>query len=152
MPSNAKDNNGKSLEEKKRNLPVPADFHDVAHIKRRQFLLAYAENGNTTRSAEIAGCSREAPYSLPWKNDEAFQAGLVEAERMAGDRLEDECRRRAIEGVETPVGWYKGKAGGVVQKYSDTLLIVMLKAKKPEYRESQQIIVNLPTLIVGDLD
>ena len=45
-------------------------------------------------------------------------------------------RRRAVEGVEEPVGWYKGEAGGVVRKYSDTLLIFLLKGRKPEmYRE-----------------
>lgn len=142
--------NGKS--KKTNNLPVPADFNAVSHIKRRQFLIAYAETGNRTRSAEIAGVSREASYSKPWDDDEAFQAGLVEAERMAGDRLEEECRRRAIKGVRTPVGFYKGKAGEWVQKYSDTLLIVMLKAKKPEYRDSQQVVINVPTLIVGDLE
>ena len=59
-----------------------------------------------------------------------------EASEDAADSLEAEARRRAVEGVEEPVGWYKGQAGGVVRKYSDTLLIFLLKGRRPElYRE-----------------
>ncbi len=46
---------------------------------------------------------------------------------MALDVLEDEVTRRAVEGVEEPAGWYKGKSGGTVRRYSDTLLIFRLK-------------------------
>ena len=51
---------------------------------------------------------------------------------MAADILEDEVDRRAVEGVEKPVGWHKGKPGGYVREYSDTLLIFLLKGDRPE--------------------
>ena len=39
-------------------------------------------------------------------------------------------------GVEEQVGWYRGVAGGTVRRYSDVLLIFLLKALRPErYRE-----------------
>ncbi len=34
------------------------------------------------------------------------------AKEDAADTLEAEACRRAVEGVEKPVGWYKGKPGG----------------------------------------
>ena len=41
-----------------------------------------------------------------------------------------------MEGVEEPTGWYKGEPGGFIRRYSDTLLIFLLKGLKPEvYRE-----------------
>ena len=51
---------------------------------------------------------------------------------MAGDILEAEAHRRAVEGVEEPVGWYKGQAGGTVRRYSDVLLMFLLKGVLPE--------------------
>jgi hypothetical protein len=56
--------------------------------------------------------------------------------------LEDEARRRAYEGWEEPV-WHKGVNCGTVRKFSDTLLIVLLKAHMPEkYRENIKIDLN----------
>ncbi len=48
------------------------------------------------------------------------------------DILEAEAFRRAVEGVEKPVGWYKGEPGGYVREYSDVLLMFQLKALRPE--------------------
>ena len=42
-----------------------------------------------------------------------------------------EARRRALTGVEEPV-YYKGEAVDRTAKYSDTLLIFLLKAHRPE--------------------
>ena len=53
--------------------------------------------------------------------------------------LEDEAIRRAREGVDEPV-FYKGEHCGNVRRYSDTLLIFMLKARKPDvYRKRASI-------------
>ena len=57
---------------------------------------------------------------------------LVEpAPVMAADILEAEAYRRALEGREKPVGWYKGKPGGYVREYSDVLLMSLLKGASP---------------------
>ncbi len=59
---------------------------------------------------------------------------------MAADVLEAEAHRRAVEGVEEPVGWYKGVAGGTVRRYSDVLLIFTLKGLLPDiYRERKDV-------------
>ena len=50
--------------------------------------------------------------------------------------LEREARRRAVEGVEEPVGFYKGEPSAYVRKYSDTLLIFLMKGARPDkYRD-----------------
>ncbi len=64
------------------------------------------------------------------------RSGSDLAKLQAADVLEAEAHRRAVEGVEEAVGWYKGEAGGTVRKYSDVLLIFLLKSLQPErYRE-----------------
>ena len=53
----------------------------------------------------------------------------------AADALELEARRRAVEGTEKPV-FFQGYECGRIREYSDTLLIVLLKANRPgKFRE-----------------
>lgn len=106
--------------------------------KKRAFLAAYAETGNVTRAAEIVGCARTRHYE--WlKDDPVYAADFVSVEDHAGDRLEQEARRRAMQGVAKPV-FYKGDVVGTIQEYSDTLLIFLLKASRPEkYSERHKV-------------
>ena len=49
--------------------------------------------------------------------------------------LEDECLRRARDGVKVP-RFHNGKISGYVRRSSDALLIFLLKARRPEkYRD-----------------
>ena len=53
--------------------------------------------------------------------------------------MEEEARIRAMFGVKQPV-FYKGEVCGSVRKYSDVLLIFLLKGLRPEvYRENRHI-------------
>lgn len=106
----------------------------IRHPKKRAFLAAYAENGNVTQAAEIADVDRSLHYV--WlHDDETYADAFKAAQGQAGDRLEQEARRRAIEGVEKPV-FYKGEECGRVQEYSDTLLIFLMKGAMPDkYKE-----------------
>ncbi len=77
---------------------------------------------------------------------------LSGAEEVAADRLEAEAWRRAVEGVERPVGWYQGKPGGYVKEYSDVLLIFLLKGLRPEkYRERMELKGGLARLDLRQL-
>lgn len=108
-------------------------FHEIRHPKKRAYLAALVEaGGNISRACIAAEIDRSTPYSDPWKEDAAFQAALRRAEAMAADHLEAEAIRRAYEGVEEPVGWHKGEPGGMVRRYSDTLLIFLLNGSKPK--------------------
>jgi hypothetical protein len=63
--------------------------------------------------------------------DEAFARAWEDALEQGTDSLEDEARRRALQGVEKPV-FREGRQVGTVTEYSDTLLIFLLKARRPE--------------------
>jgi hypothetical protein len=119
-------------------------FNSVQHQKERAYLLTLSWCGNVTLAAKAAGVDRSMIYK--WRNgvagrpndhgDEAFRAAEKIAKEMAADRLEEEAWRRAVDGVDEPVGFYRGEPGAWVKRYSDTLLIFLLKGLRPEkYRE-----------------
>lgn len=120
--------------------PAEGPFSQIHHPKKRAFLAAYAESGNKTRAAEDAGIDRSTPYTDQWAEDEDFQRALAVAENMAADALEAEARRRAVEGVREPRFTAHGEVAGHVRKYSDTLLIFLLKGARPrKFADFQKI-------------
>ena len=102
----------------------------VTAKKKRKFLDLLAECGNVSRSASAVGSCRQSMYRARRKDPE-FRREWEEAEDIAAIALEDEARRRAFEGVDEPV-FYQGEVCGTIKRYSDTLLIFMLKAHNPE--------------------
>ena len=109
----------------------------LAHLKKA-FLDNFAEYGNITTAARQAGVGRRTIYG--WQeHDDKFAAAFREAEIIATEVLEGEARRRAVEGVVTTTpNYYRGAlvSETIETKYSDTLLIFLLKARAPEkYRE-----------------
>lgn len=105
------------------------------NAKREQqqeaFFRAYEKHGTITHSAREAGI--DPSYHYKWlESDKTYPDRFKAAHRCAIDHLEREARRRAIEGVEEPTGWYKGEPGGFVKRYSDTLLIFLLKGALPD--------------------
>lgn len=111
-------------------------------IKKCLFLEAYSTCGNISKAAEMAGVCRASHYN--WINDdETYKIYFTEAEQEAIDMLETEARRRALNGVSEPV-FYQGMECGTVQKYSDTLLIFLLKGARPQkYRENVSVDANV---------
>lgn len=106
--------------------------------KRTAFLSALADCGNVADAARQAGIARNALYL--WKRDDSEFATEWEAALIAGgETLEEEAVRRARDGWDEPV-WYQGQQIGTVRRYSDTLLIFLLKGLMPEkYSERQKI-------------
>lgn len=103
----------------------------IPHGKKRAFLASYGELGNITLAAEAAKIYRTTHYD--WlESDPDYRQRYEDAREAAADRLEAEARRRAVEGVRKPAGWFRGEPGGYVQEYSDTLLIFLLKGLRPE--------------------
>ena len=98
------------------------------------FLAQLAATGNVSIAAEKADIDRTHTYNWRYKHED-FAAQWDEAMQVAVDALEAEARRRAVEGVDEPV-YYKGQLVDTIKKYSDTLLITLLKAHRPEkFRE-----------------
>ena len=109
-----------------------------SHPKKRAFLAAYRKTGNVRLACTAAQIGRSSHYR--WLDDSDYAEQFEQAKKEAVDVLEAEARRRAVEGWEEPVGWYKGQAGGTVRRYSDTLLIFLLKGAAPrKYRERMEV-------------
>lgn len=127
-------------------------FGEIQSPQKRAFLCAYALTGVKIRAAEAAGIDMSTVYTDQWRGDAAFMEAMDRARVMSADVLEAEAYRRAVEGVEEPVGWYKGEAGGVVRRYSDVLLIFTLKGLLPDrYRERVDVRGVLAHLDVSQL-
>lgn len=106
----------------------------VARRKKRDFIDALARTGNVSEAARRAGLSRSRAYQLR-RADRAFAGEWEEAIEVAVDRLEAEARHRAVEGIEQP-HFHQGRVCGTVRKYSDALLMFLLRAHRPHtYRE-----------------
>jgi hypothetical protein len=111
-------------------------------LKRREaFLAELGRTANVTASAAIAGLERKTLYT--WRtSDAAFAAQWDEAVELGTLSLEDEAIRRASQGVDEAV-FYKGVQCGSIKKYSDTLMIFMLKARNPaKYRDNNAPITD----------
>lgn len=104
------------------------------HLKKRALLAALARTGNVSEAARAARVDRNCYYD--WrKEDKVFKAAAEAALEEAADRLEAEARRRAEAGVPEPV-FYRGRKVATIRRYSDTLLIFLLKGVRPEkFRE-----------------
>ncbi len=97
---------------------------------KKAFLSAYVEMGNISQAAEAANVSRKVHYD--WlKEDPDYVKDFESAHKASGDRLEQEARRRAVQGVDKPI-FYKGDQVATIKEYSDTLLIFLMKGAMPE--------------------
>ena len=99
------------------------------------FIEQLSKYGIVTVAAEKAGnLDRRLLYEKK-EEDPEFAKRWDNAIEKSIDLLEDEARRRAYDGYDKPV-FQKGVKVGVIREYSDTLLIFLMKANRPEkYRE-----------------
>lgn len=98
------------------------------------FLSALTEGKSVTDAAQAAGIAVNAAYSLRRSNRE-FRSAWKRAADLGTSMLEQEAYRRAYHGTDEPV-FFKGEVCGTVRKYSDGLMTLLLKARKPEkYRD-----------------
>lgn len=105
-----------------------------AAAQRKAFLAALSDGLSISGAARQAGVARGTLYH--WRDDDPdFAMGWRDAEEAGADALEDEALRRAVSGLVEPV-FYGGKEVGEVRKYSDSLLVFLLKARRPDkYRD-----------------
>lgn len=83
--------------------------------KKREFCLELIKDGNVTRSCDALGVGTSSAY-VNRDLDEAFKAAWDEAQGIGDLALVDEARKRAMD-------------------KSDILLMFLIKAKFPEYRD-----------------
>jgi hypothetical protein len=126
----------------------------------RKFLAVLRETGNHSAACHAARIDRTTPYKA-MREDQDFAAAYKDAMDEACDALELEARRRAHDGVDKPVvyqgelcGTWVDAQGRVVtaqtpgarlvpltlKEYSDSLLLALLRAHRPEkFRDNAKI-------------
>ena len=101
------------------------------------FIEALRATGNVTHAAQYAGRSQNQAYHVR-RHSEHFAAQWDEALGEGTDLLEAEARRRAFTGIDKPV-YYKGEVVGSIKEYSDRLLMFLLKAHDPKFRDGVKV-------------
>ena len=97
--------------------------------KRIEFLAALMTGAIVTEAAKSCGIGVQTVYD--WRRDDPqFAADWEEAYLRGADALLLEAQRRAMRGTTEPV-FHLGKKVGVTRKYSDTLLMMLLKSRDP---------------------
>jgi hypothetical protein len=122
----------------------------LTQARQKLFLEALADTGSVIKAAAVAATSRTRVYELR-KLDPSFAGAWAEAEEIAADRLQDEARRRAVEGVPEPLvsaGKLVRDDNGqpiMVRRYSDRLLMTLINAHRAARRERSK---PLPLLVL----
>jgi hypothetical protein len=111
---------------------------DRSPEKETEFLDRLGVTANVTQSCEETKIPRRTVYE--WREaDPEFAAAWDKALETGSDALEDEAIRRAHHGTLKPV-FHQGQECGAIREYSDTLMIFMLKARRPErFRERSSV-------------
>lgn len=130
-----------------------ADGHEAPttqHVRARTlalqalFLRNYAAIGVITAAAKASGIDRGQHYDWLARSDKypGYRKQFEDAHEQACDRLETEMIRRGVQGWDEPVfGKQPGKDTGTgvvghIRKWSDRMLEIALKARRPEkFRE-----------------
>jgi hypothetical protein len=119
-------------------LAMP-DVRDVLSARRKKrFLVALAETGIISKACARAGWTRNTAYSLR-NADKDFADRWDDALEFAADTAEEAAFNRGVYGVERDV-YFKGEAVGKEVVYSDRLLELTLKARRPDkFRDSHKV-------------
>ena len=104
---------------------------------RATFLAALEASGNVSAAARRAATHRGTAYRHR-QADPEFRAAWDEALETALDDMELEARRRAVDGWDEPV-FFKGEVCGHIRRYSDALIMFLLKAYRPEFRDNYRV-------------
>jgi len=104
--------------------------------RQRKFLAVFSMCGNIAQSCRQLRIGRVMPFDWQKKNP-VFKKAFQQAREEAADRLEEEARRRAVDGVTEPV-FYLGQQVGEIRKFSDGLLVKLMAAARPgKFRDRQ---------------
>lgn len=114
-----------------------AESQKPADNWKQVFITALLKSSNVSAACRKAKISRAVAYAHR-ETDTEFAAAWEEALEMALDDAESEAWRRGVKGTISNRQYDKdGKLISATRQYSDTLLIFMLKAHRPEkYRET----------------
>lgn len=99
---------------------------------RPAFLEDLRSHGIISHAAKVSAIDRQTAYNEYHRNKE-FASQWDDAVEAATDTLEKEAIRRARDGTDEPV-YYQGEKVGTVKRYSDALLMFLLRANRSKFR------------------
>ena len=131
--------------------PVAVRNASAAKLAKDRFLITLSETGNPSAACRASSLTRRQ-INVMRERDPAFARAYDDALDDAADLLEAEAWRRALEGVPQPLL----KAGQpvvdpvtgtpiIVQRYSDPLLVMLLRGCKPTKFHRRNGPTALPT-------
>jgi len=131
----------KPKKKKKRSKPLPMDKRVLVRMgrtRRSQFLEIDRSVGKVSIALQHLGLSRSC-YDRWRREIDGFQEEFDLAHNDFVDGIEEEARRRAVDGVERDI-YHQGEKVGKEREYSDRLLAMLLKAHRPEfYRDNSRV-------------
>lgn len=109
--------------------------------RREKFLDALAEGATISDAAALSGVSRRTVYSEKDRDGE-FAKAWETAMARGDDAIEDEIRRRGMQGYDEPVR-YQGEVVGYTRRYSDILLLALANKRIAGFRTDNRVNVNI---------
>jgi len=107
------------------------------------FIKELARIPNVTAAARKAKIPRSTAYSER-DTDADFAAAWEDALESSIEVAEGELYRRSVNGVPEPV-YYQGQRVGYIRRYSDALLMFLLRSHKPQqYQERTRAEISGP--------
>lgn len=120
---------------------LPRRYTKFNAVAQRRFLKQLELTGNLEASARAVDITPQAVYGH-MKRYPAFKDAVEKARQAVVHDAEVEMRRRAIEGVDTGI-YYKGELIATEKRYSDPLLVEILKANAPEKYGRKDATINV---------
>lgn len=106
---------------------------------RQQWLENFRTTGNVRLACEAVGISRSTILHYR-EADPEFAKAYADAEEDAADHLEDAAYKRAVNGVDRRRYDKDGNCIAEETVYSDTLLLALLKARRPtKFRDNSKL-------------
>ncbi len=104
----------------------------------QHFLRTLAKSRSVVKASRAVGISQSTLY-LHRRTNPTFRAAWAEALDRGDELLTQEAMRRVMAGIEHPV-FYRGEKIASVRRYSDALLINLLKVqlKRREDRQARE--------------
>jgi hypothetical protein len=133
-------------------LPEQRRRRTITPKQREQFLEALAAGWAVRHAARLSGVDFRRWYELR-DTDEAFAQAWTDAVELGTQALEDEARRRAVDGWDEDYTDGDGKLIRRVRRYDGSLLQTLLKGRRPEvyrdYASPARLEVNAQVQIEG---
>jgi hypothetical protein len=117
---------------------MPAKRTTLTDERIEKFLQVVANNGGIIADAcKDLNISRTAVYMRKHRDAE-FAVAMEKAQDDGIDLLEDEAKRRALDGTEEII-YYQGAECGRKRVKSDTMMALLLKGHRKRYRDKHEI-------------